>query len=438
MATCWLALGTSALGCATNLQWPSAVWPAASAQAFELREDPPADLAAPEGMRAVSGQLRSVPLKWEPLLVGDVGGYVIERADQREGTYERIARIPGDLMTTYVDRDTLPGNPAVSAEPANEVETPVLDGLTWFYRVRAYSPAGLLSADASETAAATTAGPPQAPEDLRAYSRQPRRVPLSWRPPEDPNVIGYRVERSPTSRGPFELLTEIDGSYQTAHVDRGLGDLRVFYYRVAAVNSAGGVGEPTDVVRAVTKPEPLPPVGLRATERRLGVNRLEWDPNVEEDIVNYRLLRSREGDDSPELVALLDSAQTSAEDEAVGADEPVSYTVIALDRDGLESDPAELVEVASEGYELSATVRPDGVHLQWNPRHAEGFYRGQVFREGLIQQNALGESLDGTFVDAEVKAGSSYRYVVGMERADQTLGPRSTPVQISIPRTWPD
>ena len=137
MATCWLAFGTSALGCATNLQWPSAVWPAASAQAFELREDPPADLSAPEGLRAVSGQLRSVPLKWEPLLVGDVGGYVVERADQREGTSERIARVPGALTTTYVDRDTLPSNPPVSAEPVNEGETPALDGLTWFYRVRA-------------------------------------------------------------------------------------------------------------------------------------------------------------------------------------------------------------------------------------------------------------------------------------------------------------
>lgn len=438
----WLTLGFAAFGCATNLEWPSVRWSGSSARVLELRDDPPADLAAPEGLRATSGQLRSVPLKWEPLLIGDVAGYVVERSNQREGSYQRIAQIPGGLTTTYVDRDTIPVDTAVAAAALDEeVEArpePLQDGLTWFYRVRAYSPAGLLSAIASETVAATTALPPKPPEDLRAYSRQPRRVPLSWRASEDPNVIGYRVERSPTSRGPFELLAEIDGRYQTIYVDRGLGDLRVFYYRVAAINAEGGVGEPTDAVRAVTKPEPLPPIGLRVTQRTLGANRLEWDPNVEEDIVSYRLLRTRQGQDSPEQVSVLGVDQTTAGDEAVGAGERVSYTVVALDRDGLESDPAEPVEVESEGYELSATLRPDGVHLEWNPRHAEGFYLGRIFREGVIRQTALGTSLTGGFVDAGVKAGSSYRYFVVLERPDQVLGPRSTPVEISIPRSWPD
>jgi len=280
---------------------------------------------------------------------------------------------------------------------------------------------------------ATTAPPPDPPEDLRAYSRQPRAVPLSWRASDDLNVVGYRVERSPTASGPFELLAKIDGRHQTIYVDRGLGDLRVFYYRVVAVNAEGGLGEATDPVRAVTKPEPLPPIGLRILAQSLGANQVTWEPNVEEDIAGYRLYRNLEGEDSPALVASLAADETTATDAAVGAGQRVSYALVAIDRDGLESDSSDPIDVESERYELSATVRPDGVHLEWKDRSNEGFRGGHVFRTALLQNKNLGFSLENRFVDREVRPGSTYRYTVVLERLNQTLAPRSAPVEISIP-----
>ena len=222
----------------------------------ELAVEPAADLQAPEGLHAASGELRMVPLKWEPLLVGDIGGYVVERAPERDGHFEQLARVPGRLTTIYLDRETVPANPAPvsrlgpTANQFDSESTASQDGITWFYRVRAYSSDGSLASRASPLAVATTALPPEAPEDLRAYSRQPRSVPLSWRASDDLDVVGYRVERSPTASGPFELLAEIDGRHQTIYVDRGLGDLRVFYYRVIAVNAAGGIGVATSRARA--------------------------------------------------------------------------------------------------------------------------------------------------------------------------------------------
>jgi hypothetical protein len=361
----------------------------------ELSVEPTADLPAPEGLRAISGELRMVPLKWEPLLVGDIGGYVVERAPARDGHFEQLARVSGRLTTTYLDRETVPETPPVvsaapDADASFEGSDPRRDGITWFYRVRAYSADGTLGSRFSSLAVATTAPPPEAPEDLRAYSRQPRSVPLSWRASADPDVVGYRVERSPTASGPFELLAEIDGRHQTIHVDRGLGDLRVFYYRIVAINAEGGLGNATDPVRAVTKPEPLPPIGLHTIDQSLGVNQVAWEPNVEEDLVGYRLYRTLEGEDSPTLVASLEADETLATDAAVGAGQRVSYTLVAIDRDGLESAPGNPIEVESERYGLSATVRPDGVHLEWNDRSEEGFLGGHVFRTALLQNRNLG------------------------------------------------
>jgi hypothetical protein len=405
----------------------------------EFAAESAADLPAPEGLHAISGELRMVPLKWEPLLVGDVAGYVVERASERDGSFEQLAKIPGRLTTAYLDRKTAPADPPVSAapdsEPIQSESTASQDGITWFYQVRAYSSDGSLASRVSSLAVATTALPPKAPENLRAYSRQPRSVPLSWRASDDLNVVGYRVERSPTASGPFELLTKIDGRHQTIYVDRDLGDLRVFYYRVISVNAAGGLGVATEEpVRAVTKPEPLPPIGLRTVEQRLGANTLAWDPNVEEDIVGYRLHRTLEGKDSSSLVASLSADETTATDTAVAAGQWVSYTLVAIDRDGLESGPANPIEVESERYELSAMVRPDGVHLQWKDRAEEGFQGGHVFRTALLTKKNLGFSLGTSFVDTEARPGATYRYTVVLERTDQSLAPRSVPVEISIPK----
>jgi len=405
--------------------------------------EPAIDLPAPEGLRAASEELRMVPLKWEPLLVGDVGGYMIERSPERDGPFDELARVSGRLTTTYLDRDTAPADPPVSAapdsEPTESEGAASLDGITWFYQVRAYSSNGSPGSRASELAVATTALPPEAPEDLRAYSRQPRAVPLSWQASDDPNVVGYRVERSPTASGPFELLKELDGRHQTIYVDQGLGDLRVFYYRVIAVNAAGGLGVATaQPVRAVTKPEPLPPIGLHTIDQSLGANTLAWDRNVEEDIVGYRLYRTLEGEDSPTVIASLASDEITAADDSVAAGQRVSYTLVAIDRDGLESGPANPIEVESEHYGLSATVRRDGVHLEWRDRSDENFRGGHIFRTALLQNKNLGFSLGNSFVDADVKAGTTYRYTVVLERIDQTLAPRSAPVEISIPERQAD
>jgi fibronectin type 3 domain-containing protein len=418
--------------------WLSGAKREAPPEVSEFAIDPATDLQGPEGLRAASGELRMVPLKWEPLLVGDVGGYVVERASESDGHFEQLARISGRLTTIYLDRETVPADPPAEVVPDSE---PILseskaseDGITWFYRVRAYSSDGSLASRTSPLAEATTALPPKAPEGLRAYSRQPRAVPLSWRASDDPDVVGYRVERSPTARGPFELLTEIDGRHQTTYVDSGLGDLRVFYYRVIAVNAAGGLGiATTEPVRAVTKPEPLPPIGLRTVDQHLGANALAWDINVEEDIVGYRLYRTLEGEDSPTLIARLSADETTADDAAVAAGQRVSYTLVAIDRDGLESGPGNPIEVESERYGLSATARPDGVHLEWSDRADEGFRGGHVFRTALLQNKNLGFSLGNSFVDTEVRAGATYSYTVVLERTDQSLAPRSAPVEISIP-----
>lgn len=389
---------------------------------------PAVNLPAPEGLTAISGELRAIPLYWDPLLLAGVTGYNVERADQRDGPYREMASLGGRSQTVWVDR-----GPGVVAAATPGGPAPLGDGETFFYRVRPRMHSGALGEEPSEVVVGTTAPAPDAPEDLRAYSHQPRNVPLSWRATENPTVAGYVIERSPTSRGPFEKLAEADDRFETIYVDHGLGDLRVFYYRVRSVNHAGGRGEPSKPVRAVTKPEPLPPVGLQLIGQRLGVNELGWTPNVETDLAGYRLLRRREGSNANKLVALLDGNVTRAVDAQLDAGEHVVYRVRAVDADGLESDAGPPIEVESASYELEAIARPEGNVLSWRDRQDEGWTRAHIFLIGPLGMTELGTASNGQFVHTGVKPGGRYRYRVVLARADGQRAPESKLVQVNVP-----
>ena len=299
----------------------------------QLVESSAAEPPAPAGVRATQSELREIAVRWDPVLAGSVGGYVLERGLAEAGPFQRVAVLTDRFETGHLDRgfDLAPKASAAGGEPG------LGDGTTYFYRVRAYDDDGRISAAGSAIATGRTAPPPAPPEGVRVLSRLPRKVALGWQPSEDPTVEGYVVMRSPGTQGPFEPIAELDGRHRTHYVDRGLGDLHVFYYQVAAVNAAGARGAPSAPALALTKPDPLPPAGV-ALSAEGGERVLSWQPNVEPDVVAYRVVRRVEGEDEPEVVGTVQAPDTRL---AVGAaPETVSYEVIAVDADGLESQPA--------------------------------------------------------------------------------------------------
>lgn len=386
--------------------------------ADDLVFEPPARLPAPEGLRATSGQYRAIPLQWDPVLSAPVAGYLVERSESREGPFEPVVALPDRGHLAWVDRD-MPGSP-------------LGDGATRFYRLRSFGHDRRVAAGTSDVTVATTAPLPDPPDGLRAYSRQPRAVPLSWEPSSDPVVSGYTIERSPSPDGPFEVVAKLEGRHVSHWLDAGLGDLRVLFYRVSSHNPGGEAGPPSPVLRAVTKPVPLPPVGLRVKEQHLGSNVLTWQPNVEPDLRAYRLLRLRD-EGEPVVVSVVSADLTRAEDPGVKAGEPVRYAVVAVDQDGLESRLSEAVSVRSHGYALRAEAEPDAVVLRWDPRSDEGFTGARVRRSGWPWQGRTLSTEGGEVSDREVVPGRRYTYEVVLQRADGTPGPPSRPLEVEVP-----
>lgn len=315
-----------------------------------LMESQPATLPGPTGIRATRGELREIAVAWDPVLAGQVAGYAVERSLSENGPFLRIAVLTDRFETGLLDRgfDLAPKSPATQGEPG------LGDGASYFYRVRAFDAQGHLSQTFSGVAAGRTAPLPGPPEGLRVVSRLPRKVALGWRPSSDPTVSGYVVLRSPGAAGPFEPIAKLEGRHRTHYVDRGLGDLEVFYYELRAVNAAGAQGPPGDPVQGLTKPDPLPPAGLRIATRDASSIVLAWEPNVEPDVIAYRVLRRDPEDDEPEELATVRAPATSFRDDE--ARDATSYQVVAIDADGLESAPAELAadDPGDAGHEGAA------------------------------------------------------------------------------------
>jgi len=409
----------------------SAVW---AAEAEPPVAFPETDLLPPpEALYVTSGELRSIPLQWQPVLTGNVAGYAVERAPTEDGTFAPIALLDGRFQTDYVDRGDAGG-----LLTRGDKDAKFGDGSSFWYRVCPYDAERRISQHCSPVQSGKTAAPPDPPPGVQAYSRLPRQVFLRWRPSPNPTTARYAIERSPSQSGDFDRIATVDGRFETTYLDENLGDLRVFYYRIVSINRFGGEGPPSEVVRSVTKPEPLPPIGIALVKAQLGTNDLRWAPNVEPDIAGYKLFRQFDGAKAPELIAKLPADVTEASDTNVPADIGITYTLVAFDNDQLESEPSQPLHLTSEGYGLTAKVDGNAVSLRWKPRADEGFTGARILRTSRLSLRGKSEVVHvlepvDHVRDETTKSGKRYVYQVVLERADGETAPPSTPVEVSIP-----
>jgi fibronectin type 3 domain-containing protein len=330
--------------------------------------DRASDLLPPESLRVTSNADRQISLAWDPVLVGDVAGYAIRRGTGSvEGSFHLVGVTSSRFGTVFTD--------------AGDKSGALGDGQTYTYQVHPYDHQGRVSRSHAALTA-TTEAKPAIPEGLQVYSNLPRKAVLSWKPSEQRAVAGYGIYRCPTMAGPWEHVAFSEGRLNSVYEDAIPGDLRVMYYRITAVNRFGGESEMTESpIRAVTKAEPLPPMGLAADAHRLGVVSLKWVANVEPDVRSYQIWRSQKvgADFAPEtLIATVGADKTSFVDAAIGCGETVRYQLRALDADALESVPSEPLEVTGPDLSLALQRTSAGLVLRWDPARGKGFGSARV------------------------------------------------------------
>jgi hypothetical protein len=180
--------------------------------------------------------------------------------------------------------------------------------------------------------------PPPAPADLQAVTIE-RGVSLTWN--SAPDVKRYDLERR-TADGEF---VSIGQPASPEFLDESPQWGTPLTYRVKAFNAAGespDVPGPPSSLAEITPRDtfaPATPSDLRALATDAGTE-LSWSSNTEPDLSGYRV--SRNG--SPLHDGLIDSANFS--DQPLSTGQSAVYQVVAVDRSGNASAPAEVLAVS--------------------------------------------------------------------------------------------
>jgi len=302
-----------------------------------MKESPRSDAVAvttiqrPVLALAKDNLLRKIILTWEP--VENVGGYYLYRRTGQEN-WARVGKIRGSQKSQFVNDKALE------------------DGQDYRYYLSAYDAQG--ETGPSNKVEAKTKDLPLAPANLKSKSGLVKSVQLVWTAVSDTDIGGYAIYRGLNPQT-LKRIDKAKGYKSHSFLDKGkayepLDDGKEYFYGVASYNLFGAQGDTGATVRARTKPRPVPVEGLKLVVQResdsKGSITLTWTQNPEPDIGAYLVYRSR-NDGFWSKTSTIPADETRFKDSNLRTESTYRYRLIAVDKDGLKSDPAESKSIIS-------------------------------------------------------------------------------------------
>ena len=365
-----------------------------------------ADLPTVASIRSITS-MTAAGLEWNMVPSMKIEGYRIYRLDPNaeDKKLKRIAQVDDRYSTHFVDTGLKPGT-------------------EYIYQISTYDKEGYESKQSSPTRV-RTAPMIHSVSFVRAITDLPHRIKLIWRPHQDMRVVAYVVERSTVSHPEkWEKLGEVKNRLSAEYMDKNLGDGEVYVYRVRCKLCNGLVTPPSQPVKAITKPLPLPPEDLQATHDLPKRIHLTWKPSPTRDVVFYKVYRA------PFAIGFYNyhaKVEGTSFDDQIGEDgKEYYYKVTAVDKDGLESEmPEAPVTGATLGRPAAPTVTAAKIAFNhaiilWEPvdNRADHYNVIRTHWEGLSKKKKIFTNIYGTkLVDNTMVPGVKYTYrVVEVDR----------------------
>jgi len=271
----------------------------------------------PEKINAVSRMARMVKVQWDRHIDPDVAGYIVYRSEKEVGPFTKIGKTE---KTEFLDKG-------------------LSDGKTYYYTVSSYYYVRDMEVlgSPSKPVSAETKPRPETPSGVSAESGLARKVNLKWNKNEEKDIVEYWVYKGLEGRLDNSLLTKIKANLNT-FTDTGLKDNTKYSYAIKAVDADGLESDLSDVVSAVTRMLPKAPIGLKGRALQ-GKIFLTWEPNKELDIKGYNVYRKSWAKNT--LITTSDRNSCEIRIDA----KSVKLYITAVDKDDLESEPSEEIEI---------------------------------------------------------------------------------------------
>lgn len=377
--------------------------------------------AIPRNVQATAG-VQKITLTWAANTEPELTGYEILRFT--DPTQETPDKTFSSVLTTYVD-------------------TPVIAGQPFVYRVRAVGTANVkselsapISAQANESAPVLAA-----PRNVQARGGIGH-ITITWSANTETELTGYRIMRY---TDPAQTVAEATfTTVQTTYVDSPLVSGLTYVYRVQAVGTNNEESERSLYASATVSADQSPPGApsdliVSLDEENFQRVLLSWtaptrDSNGNEltGLTSFEIYRSRENNTSFALIAAVSSDQMSYEDTSVELLTRYFYAVRALDHADNAGPRSQPVSVTTKGFaaprNLQATAGERKITLTWAANTEPELTGYEILRFTDPTQatpDRIFSSILTTYVDTPVTADRLFVYRV------RAVGPSNLKSELS-------
>jgi chitin-binding protein len=252
-------------------------------------------------------------------------------------------------------------------------------------------------------------------------------VKVQWDRHADTDVVGYVVYRDLKEANAF---TKIGKTEKTEFLDKELSDGVIYSYKVSSYYSVRGdeiIGPQSQPMSAKTKQRPKAPANVSAKSGLARKIDLKWDKNEEKDIVEYWVHRGIE--DKLDRTPFLKVTANTFTDSNLKDNTKYSYSVKAVDIDGLESDLSNTVNAVTKSLPnppigLNGQASQDKIYLKWKPNEEMDIKGYNIYKKGWLKSTLLTTSDQNSCeIKMEEKIKSIKLYITAIDKDGLESGP---------------
>ncbi|WP_228122697.1 fibronectin type III domain-containing protein [Oceanihabitans sp. IOP_32] len=260
-------------------------------------------------------------------------------------------------------------------------------------------------------------------------------------------ITGFEVRRAHRDRGPFETVK--NNIPPTARKTTVSGLKRSNYFTIVAIGKNNTSSESyTAFVQPIDSMPPAAPKGLKATLDTLGILKLKWHKNMEDDLKGYRIFTANNPDvEFTEVTKATFIGETFIDTIPIkNLNDKIYFKLKAEDKRYNRSKFSELLVVdqpnviaPSPPIFKNYRITPQGIELEWIPSSSKGVIAHVLYRknnripEALWEEIAVSENIiDSLYMDKSLTNAGIYTYTMV---AKNEAGLESTPTDL-LTITW--
>lgn len=164
-------------------------------------------------IHSTQGMPRSAKIIWRPHANEKVKAYIIQRRTLQETKWSDIATVNGRLNAEYIDEN-------------------LQDNFTYKYRIRVLTYDNIISKPSQEVSVITKELPMEVMQ-IVASTDIPKKIEVHWKSTQVSDFLTYRVYRSVSINGSYEMVAETKNSSYTDEIKE---DGKEYFYRVSVVD----------------------------------------------------------------------------------------------------------------------------------------------------------------------------------------------------------